>query len=643
MGVMRERGRRRVSLTGQLFVASVALLGSALLVVGLLWTLHHRAQVEHQYEQRALAIARSVAATPDVREALSGGGATVSEADGGGGSSEAGEQPGEAGELVEPGGDSAIAQAAEDIRAETGARYVVVADRDGIRHSHPDEAEIGRPTSTDPAEPLAGRTWTGVQEGPAGLTLRAKVPVMTTQSAPEAGEGRAGEGGSEVDEGQAGDGVVGLVSVGILVDELDTALADALPGIVAATAGMLLVGAGGAWLISRRIRAQTHGMEPEEITELLDGREALFHAVREGVLAVGADGRITLANAPARELLGLPEGCVGDRPDQHVGAGALLDLLTGRDAEHGVCIAVGARILVCDRRPVRVGQADGGADGGAVVTVRDHTELSRISDELDGVRTATWALRSQSHEYANRIHTVAGMLELGESEHARSYLAELTAAHTRTSTDIAARIGDTSVAALVLAKSAQANEQGTVLELEPLSNLDSPLEGTLRRDVLLVVGNLIDNALQAVGEGGRVELLLREYGAQESEDGAMLEIRVIDSGPGPEPGVRDELFALGTTTKLGSGSGPRGLGLALVRQACLRRGGWVDVERDDGDGDRGEGDRGEGGDVDGFGGGAGGEGGGETVFSACLPLNGGGSGDGVDDGSEMESLTGGAR
>ncbi|WP_241474788.1 ATP-binding protein [Nocardiopsis xinjiangensis] len=562
---MRERARRRrVSLTGQLFVASLVLLTTALAVLGLLWALHHRSQAEHQYEQRALAIARSVAATPEIRSAL---------ADGEG---------------------AGIAQAAEDVRTRTGARYVVVADQDGIRHSHPDTAQIGRPTSTDPSAPLQGRTWTGVQEGPAGLTLRAKVPVMRPGSEP-------GE------EPESGD-VAGLVSVGILVEEVETALTDALPGIVAATAGMLLLGAGGAYLISRRIRAKTHGMEPEEITELLDGREALFHSVREGVLAVGADEHITLANAPARDLLGLPEACVGDRPGQHVPDGALLDLLTGRDAEHGVCIAVGARILVCDRRPVRVGRTD----GGVVVTLRDHTELTRLSDELDGVRTATWALRSQSHEYANRIHTVAGMLELGEAGQARSYLAELTAAHMRTSTEIAEHIGDTSVAALVLAKSAQANEQGTVLELESLSNLDSPLQGSLRRDVLLVVGNLVDNALQAVGEGGRVELLLREYEAEESEDGPLLEIRVIDTGPGPEPDVREGLFAPGITTKLGPGPGPRGLGLALVRQACLRRGGWVDVERD-----------------------GGAEPGGETVFSACLPLVGGSAaaaGDGAGSG-----------
>lgn len=554
---VRER-RRRVSLTGQLFVANLVLLTSALVVLGLLWALHHRSQVEYQYEQRALAIARSVAATPQIRSALADG-------------------------------DSAgIAQAAEDVRARAGARYVVVADRDGIRHSHPDQAQIGRPVSTDPTAPLQGRTWTGVQEGPAGPTLRAKVPVLEPGAEP----------GSE--------DVAGFVSAGILVDEVDTALDDALPGIAAATAGMLLLGAGGAYLISRRIRAKTRGMEPEEITELLDGREALFHAVREGVLAVGADGHITLANTPARGLLSLPETCVGDRPDQHVPEGALLDLLTGRDADHGVCVAVGARILVCDRRPVRVGRAD----GGVVVTLRDHTELTRLSDELDGVRTATWALRSQSHEFANRIHTVAGMLELGEAGQARSYLAELTAAHIRTSADIAEHIGDTSVAALVLAKSAQANEQGTVLELDPLSNLDSPLEGPLRGDVLLVVGNLVDNALQAVGEGGRVELLLREYGAEESEEGPLLEIRVIDTGPGPEPGVREDLFAPGTTTKLEPGHGPRGLGLALVRQACLRRGGWVDVERDT--------------ELDG-----------ETVFSACLPLvRGAGEGGRADDGRE---------
>lgn len=589
------RPRPRPTLTGVLFAANVVLLAATLGISVALWTAQHNREIERHYEVRALAIARTVADLPEVRAGLTS---------------------------LDPGDD--LAELAERIRRSSGARYVVIADRDGIRYSHPQEEEIGRPVSNDPTTVLAGEEWTGVKEGPAGVTLRARVPVY--------GEASGSSGG-------AGEPVVGLVSVGILAEEIDHATTEATV-VTAATALVALgLGAAGAYVISRRVRAKTHGLEPRQITELLDNREALLYAIREGVLALDADGRVALANEPARAMLELPDDCAGRRPEELGLDPRLCDILHGRERGPDLLVAVGARLLVCNRRGVRFGAsgtsgasgdsgasdaaagaaAGGGARagaapgpaGGAVVTMRDHTELARLATELDGARTVTRGLRAQSHEFANRIHTVAGMLHLGAVDQARGYLAELSAAHTRASTEIGERFGDVAVAALVLAKSAQAAERGASLELAPTTRLSTELDPRLRDDVLIVVGNLVDNALEAVRDEGWVELLVRELGPEDSDlDDGVVEIRVVDSGPGVPPDLLDAIFTPGFSTKTGAengvesgaedgpGDGRRGTGLALVRQACARWGGTVTVDS--------------------------GEAGGETAFSAYLPMPGAG-------------------
>lgn len=528
---VRQNGGVRLSLTRHLFLLNTVLLAAAVAAVGVLWFTHHQRVVQEDGEERAMTMARSVAAMPPVREGL---------------------------ESEDP--TAQLAPMAETMREASGFEYIVVADSDGIRHSHPVPEAIGQPTGTDPSAVLAGELWTSVEQGPAGLTLRARAPVF-----------------SEEDE------VIGYVSVGILTSDIDGTISEALPVILGTLLTAVLLGAVGAYVISRRIRSRTHGLEPAEITELLDSREALLYAISEGVVAVDQDGRIILANAAARELLGLDSEDIGRRPHETALPREAHHLLAGERPAGDELLAVGDRILVCSRRPVHLR----GAAGGAVITLRDQTALAQLTGELDGARTVTRGLRAQRHEFANRIHTVAGMLELGAVDRAKEYLTELSAATVRANAEVSDRIRDPALSGLILAKSVQASEQGTALEVSPMSRLGEDLDPGLRDDLLLIVGNLLDNALEATGEGGWTELLVRHHetpgpgeepSGQEIPDAGWVEVRVADSGPGIEPAQAERVFAAGFSTKGAPGDDRRGLGLALVRQACRRWGGGVELD-----------------------------------------------------------------
>ncbi|WP_010523972.1 ATP-binding protein [Nesterenkonia sp. F] len=550
------RRRRRIPLSRRLFLVNVLLLVGIVLAVGALWFVHERREVHQEYEHRAMTMAETVAAMPQVREDLTA------------------EDPAET-----------LAPLAETLRKASGFRYIVIVDRHGIRQSHPVEEAIGRPPHTDPTPVLEGEIWTGTERGPAGLTLRARVPVR----------------------GDDGETVLGYVSAGILAGDVRVASREDVPYILGVSGLVLLLGAAAAHLLARRIRADTRGLEPEQIAELLDSREALLHAIGDGVLALDHDGRIVLANPPARRLLGLPADdaeTLGRSPrelglDEALAvalvdgpsSGSAEDAAGERDpdrdatdaADAGELLAAGDRILICRRRRVRPEEPD----GGTVITLRDQTDLRRLAEQLDGAQTVTRGLRVQRHEFANRIHTVAGMLELGAVERARAFVAELSAETTRDGAEIAARLADPAVAALTLAKAAQAAERQTEFTLTELSSLPDDLDSELRDDLLLIIGNLVDNALDAAGAGGRVELLVRQH-ALGGVDGDVVEVRVTDSGPGLAAG-EDQVFAAGFSTKTGAAA-ERGLGLALVRQACRRRGGEVVVDAEE-----------------------------ETIFSAYLP------------------------
>ncbi|MBT2231092.1 sensor histidine kinase [Nonomuraea sp. NEAU-A123] len=504
---------RDASLGTQLFVLQMVIVLLAVGGTGGVWANHTRAQLDSLYEQRALAIAQSVAGLPQVRDAF---------------------------DIKDP--QTVLQPLALSVQQTTGADYVVIANREQTRYAHPNAALIGKRLSTDGNTVLnTGKSWVGTETGTIGTTVRGKAPIFDEYG-----------------------NVIGLVSVGVLQTTVTGQLAGALPPLVWTALAVLLSGLAAAALITARVRRQTFGLEPREIAGLLEQREGVLHGVKEGVLALDLAGRVTLVNDSARELLGE----VGEDLTQMPVSERMRDVLGGADPGEDRIVLHGERVLVLNRTPVSVR----GQHRGWVVTLRDRTELVRLARELDDTSSATEALRAQAHEFANRMHTVVGLLELGEHDAAISFITRTTRG--TYATGLRDRVQDPTLAALLLAKSAEAAERGVQLVLSEDSAVEEGLLGD-PQDAVLVVGNLVANAIDALdGATGTIEVSVLA-------DAEGLHVRVGDSGPGIAPDLVEEVFREGFTTKAAH-SGPRGLGLALTRQACLRRGGWVKVGNADG-------------------------------------------------------------
>ena len=517
-----DRGRfpvkTRVPLAYQilLFQVAIILLSALMGAAAAVWQASQ--QLDQQYEQRSLAIAESVAANSDIQEELLDG---------------------------DPGGRIQIS--AEQVRLTTKASYVVVTNRDGIRYSHPNPSLIGQLVDENPATVLAGQTWVGVQRGTLGISARGKAPIFY--------QGR----------------VIGMVSVGFLEDAVFSQLVAELPGFAATVLLALGLGVIGSMLLASRLKRQTFGLEPYEIAGLLEEREASIQGIHEGAIATDRNGTITLANQESRRLLGLPADCVGHRISQVLPPGRLLKFLSGGLKDQDEVLLAGDRVLLASRRSIRVR----GQEIGHVATLRDSTEITGLARGL-GVDSLTDALRAQAHEFANRLHTIAGLVQLGRAEEAMKLIAQTSGLHQELTESLLDRVGDPVLGALLLAKAAVASERGIELRVSDdtmitRSSLDS-------EDLITLLGNLIDNALDAAASGGAD----RWVSVSVTEQAGDLVIKVHDSGVGVPAGVEGQMFNEGFSTKSGPGPRRRGFGLALVRQVARRNGGSVEVVNDGG-------------------------------------------------------------
>lgn len=431
---------------------------------------------------------------------------------------------------------------AESTRHATGTDFIVVMAPDRTRYTHPTASLIGQPFVGTVEKALGGGTVIEEYRGSLGPSVRTVVPIR------DPGSGA----------------VIGLVSVGITTESINRELVAQLPAFAAATGLALLLAAFGSWLLSRRLRRQTHDLGPAEMTRMFEYYDAVLHAVREGLVVVDRTGRVTLINDEGRRLLGVTDDEPADLPAEVAG------LIAEQRPTVDEPVLIGDRVLVASRRETRF-------DGrvlGTVLTLRDHTELRALTGELDSVRGLTEALRAQAHEAANRLHTVLTMVELGRTDEAiQLATAELALAQELTDQVVGA-VDEPALAALLLGKSAQAAERGVELTVDGGSRLTtSQLRG---RDLITVVGNLIDNALEAVAETPlprKVDVLVRE------QNGEVL-VRVADNGPGLTPDQAASAFQRGWSTK---GDG-HGIGLSLVRQVADRYGGSHHISSEPGAG-----------------------------------------------------------
>ncbi|MDT0541913.1 MULTISPECIES: ATP-binding protein [Streptomyces] len=520
---------RRHTLAGEMLVLQLAIVVVVLLAVAAVSLAQSEATFNRVEGRRVSALAEQLAAHPLVHS-----------------------------RLVKPAPAEALAPLVLSTRVQSDVTSVTVADRDGrvVSSTNPtvvgDRLPLGEGVG-------AGRGWSGSLDWDGNRELVAQVPVLGTtgdDAGRRLGTVMVGEASPTVWQRLGGASSYLLIYLGV---------ASAL-GVV------------GSWLLARRVKRQTLGLEPREITGLAEHREAMLYGIAEGVVALDPQHRLTLVNDMGRRLLDLPEDCVGRTVAELGIDGRLLDVLTGAqettaNARDEVVVRHG-RVLVMNRMTVT-------KDGrllGSVATLRDRTELAHLEREIGSFRSTSELLRAQAHEFANQLHTISGLIQIGEQEEVVCYIRALNQRRHSLDMTVGRRVRDTAVAALLMAKSAQAAERKIALRISDRTALGR-LAPEDAADVATVVGNLVDNAIDAATaaepDGGVppdeawVEIELRQ-------DAASVEIVVRDSGPGIAPELAQEVFAHGFTTKAAQ-EGERGIGLALTRLVCERRGGEIAV------------------------------------------------------------------
>ncbi|GAA2741611.1 ATP-binding protein [Terrabacter aerolatus] len=540
----------RLSLAGQLLVVQMVILLGVLVTVALVSLAQSDATFTRTEGRRVSAIAEQLASTPIVRSEMSPGGVV-----------------------------NVLPAVVQSVVTQYGVTSVTIADADEVARVSSD------PTIDRTRIPLGapavgeGASWTGVMDVRGERMLVAQSPLLYTptsssESAPLPVGAQLGTVMVAVRMPSAWDRLQGNSSY------LPTYLGIAL-----------VLGGVGSWLLARRIKRQTLGLEPAEITGLAESREAMLFGLAEGVVALDTNERITLVNNVAQRLLDLPEHVVGMRLDDLPIGPRLRDVLrgvtddvtdegSGDGSDEGTSERIDGvqrdqvvlrrgKVLVMNRMEV----SKDGRPLGSVTTLRDRTELADLEREIGSFRSTTELLRAQAHEFANQLHTISGLIQLGEYDEVVGYVDSVSEHRAQLDLTVSRRIRDTAVTALVMAKAAQATERRVELRVSDDTSLGriGPRDSA---DVAAVVGNLVDNAIDAAassdGDDTWVELTIRQ-------DASSLEVSVADSGPGIAPEVVTEVFTHGYTTKAAR-AGERGIGLALTRLICQRRGGEVEVE-----------------------------------------------------------------
>lgn len=516
---------RRHTLAGQMLVLQLAIVVVVLLAVAAVSLAQSEATFNRVEGRRVSALAEQLAAHPLVRS-----------------------------RLVRPAPEEALAPLVHSTLVQSSVTSVTVAGADGrvVSSTNPtvvgDRLPLGRGVA-------AGRGWSGSLTWDGSHELVAQVPVLGTT------KGAIGRR-------------LGTVMIGEASPTVWQRLSGASSYLLAYLGIASALGVVGSWLLARRVKRQTLGLEPREITGLAEHREAMLYGIAEGVVALDPQDRVTLVNDMGRRLLDLPADCVGrDLADLGID-GRLRDVLTGARgdgrAAHDEVVVRHGTVLVLNRMTVT-------KDGrllGSVTTLRDRTELARLEREIGSFRSTSELLRAQAHEFANQLHTISGLIQIGEQEEVVGYIRALNQRRNSLDLTVGRRVHDTAVAALLMAKASQAAERKVTLHVSDDTSLGR-LAHEDAADVATVIGNLVDNAIDAavagepVDDGAWVEVELRQ-------DTAGVEIVVRDSGPGVAPELAHEVFVHGFTTKAAE-EGGRGIGLALTRLVCERRGGEITV------------------------------------------------------------------
>lgn len=440
---------------------------------------------------------------------------------------------------------------AEDVQQQTKVDFITIMAPDRTRWTHPNPEKIGLPYIGSIDQALAGHSYTETIAGTLGPSLRTIVPVK-----------------------DAAGSVKAMVSVGVTISAVDIAFNGRIPVILLLGAVLLAVGTLTSLLLGRYLKRVTLGWGPERLGQLFSYYESVLHSVRDGLLLVDRNGELVMCNDQAADLLGIPRPVDGaprlPLAELPVRESLKELLLSGRPARDEIHLT-DDRLLVVSQDPATLPGAK--ASYGTVATLQDHTELQRMGDELNSTRTLSDALRAQTHEHANRMHTVVSLLELGRTGQALAFATEDLELSQQLVDEVVDAEREPVLTALVMGKIAQAAELGIELRVDGEASAEpTGTEALNPHDLVTIVGNLLDNAMDAARAGATPRWVALAL----SRDETWFRLQVSDSGPGLRGADPATILERGFSTKAADASG-RGIGLALVQQSVLRAGGSLQI------------------------------------------------------------------
>ncbi|WP_074102942.1 DcuS/MalK family sensor histidine kinase [Paenibacillus sp. P3E] len=472
-------------------------------------------QTRHALEDKAIAIARTIALMPLVSEGLS------------------------------EGNSKEIQAYTSKITRRNDIMFVVVIDMNSIRYSHPDASRIGK-AFVGGGQELALRGEESISEGEGllGKSLRAFVPVYSNR-------------GSQV----------GVVVVGLSMERVHKLIRQNEWTIIAILLSGAVLGAGGAMVLARKIKQMMFGMEPSDISKLLQERSAMLQSAREGIIAVDDQARITMINVEAERLLGTA-GITGNAMTRHITDYwpelRLEQVLVSGEARQDQNLELNGISILANSVPIRVN----GQIAGAIATFRDKTELAVLAERLSGISVYADALRAGAHEYMNKLHVIMGMTHMGLYDELQQYISGTVSNYQNEIGTITRQIKDPVMAGFLLGKLSRAREAGIELLLTEDSYLPESADPQVMHELITITGNLLDNAMEVL-EGHSVKEIELAF----DYDRGHLISTVSDSGPGIPEALREQIFVQGFSTK----GEHRGIGLYLVRKSVEKLHGQLQI------------------------------------------------------------------
>ncbi|WP_431801333.1 DcuS/MalK family sensor histidine kinase [Halobacillus andaensis] len=498
------------------YVLLVVLL--SLLITDLLITENTSDDIRDQLEEKALIVSRSVAESQIVQESLQN-----------------------------QANDETIQDYAMSIQEATDVLFVVVMDMEGIRKSHPNPERIGKSfVGGDEERVLNGEEYISISEGTLGHSVRAFTPIYGT-------------------DGEQ----VGAVSIGISLDAVEASLQRSHRNILIGSLIGALVGVIGAFLLARYIKKSLFGLEPVAIARIHEERNRMLHSVREGIIAVDTDAKITLVNKSAREIFQKAGIHVEDPMGLHISNylphSMLERVLETGEAELDEEQVINGSSIIVNRVPLIVNDEV----VGAISTFRDKTEVNQLAEQLTGVRLYAESLRAQSHEFKNKLHVLLGMVEMESFKDVKSYIKQLVDHQVHEADAITNKIKDPVLAGFMIGKLSFAREQNIDMSVSCETVIPAPGHEAVTHELVTIIGNLLDNAIESLAgsEEKRISLFM-------SYVDELLTIEVSDTGTGIKDGDQEEIFHRGVSTK----GEDRGYGLHLVKASVDALEGSLELE-----------------------------------------------------------------